>query len=77
MGEIIIRYVGLPPSIKAYTLTDSNDDYNIYVNSALSSIRQQQAVDHELRHIKADHFYSDSPVLQNEQAIMNILGKHK
>ena len=53
MGEIIIRYVCLPPSIKAYTLTDSNDDYNIYVNSALNSIRQQQAVDHELRHIRA------------------------
>ena len=66
MGEIIIRYVGLPPSIKAYTLTDANDDYNIYVNSALNSIRQQQAVDHELRHINADHFYRASSVALDE-----------
>lgn len=66
MGEIIIRYVGLPPAIKAYTLTDANDDYNIYVNSALNSIEQQKAVDHEVQHINAGHFYRTSSVALDE-----------
>ena len=32
MGDIIIRYISMPASIRAYTLTDHNDDYNVYVN---------------------------------------------
>ena len=67
MGDIIIRLVNLPAAIRAYTLTDYNDDYNIYVNNALNSIEQQKAVDHELKHIKEDHFYRDTPVSQDEQ----------
>ena len=66
MGDIIIRLVNLPAAIRAYTLTDHNDDYNIYVNNALNSIEQQKAVDHELKHINADHFYRDTPVSQDE-----------
>ena len=57
MGDIIIRYVRLPASIRAYTLTDNNDDYNVYVNSALNSIERQKAIDHEIRHINGEHFY--------------------
>lgn len=69
MGEIIIRYMNLPASVKAYTLTDPNDDYNIYVNSALNSIEQQKAVDHELEHINADHFTADLSVAEVEQQV--------
>ena len=67
MGDIIIRYVRLPASIRAYTLTDDNDDYNVYVNSALNSIQRQRAIDHEIRHIKGDHFFRDSDVATDEK----------
>ena len=67
MGDIIIRYVKLPASIKAYTLTDDNDDYNVYVNSALNSIEQKKALQHELRHIEGDHFFRGSTVASDEK----------
>ena len=66
MGDIIIRYISMPASIRAYTLTDHNDDYNVYVNDALNSIEQQKAINHELRHIKGDHFYRVSSVATDE-----------
>ncbi len=66
MGDIIIRYISMPASIRAYTLTDHNDDYNVYVNDALNSIEQQKAINHELRHIKGDHFYRISSVTADE-----------
>ena len=67
MGDIFIRYVRLPASIRAYTLTDHNDDYNIYVNSALNSIQRERAIEHEIRHIKGDHFYRNSDVATDEK----------
>ncbi len=74
MGDIIIRLVALPVSIRAYTLTDPNDDYNVYVNSALNSIEQKRAIDHEIRHIKGDHFYRRSSVVADEkEAEMAVL----
>ena len=73
MGDIIIRYVNLPVSVRAYTLTDANDDYNIYVNKELNSIEQKKAVDHEMRHINIDHFYRDSSVTSDEAEAENAV----
>lgn len=61
---LLKKYITL--AINAYTLTDANDDYNIYVNSALNSIEQQKAVDHEVQHINAGHFYRTSSVALDE-----------
>jgi DNA-binding transcriptional regulator YiaG len=56
----------MPASIRAYTLTDHNDDYNVYVNDALNSIEQQKAINHELKHIKGEHFFRISSVATDE-----------
>ena len=66
MREIIVRYIDLPLSIKGYTATDSEDDYNVYINCNLSSFAQQLALEHELRHIDRDHFYRSTLVKQDE-----------
>lgn len=58
MGEVIIRYVNLPLSVKAYTLTDPNDDFNIYINSNHSIDEQEKAKAHELSHIEKGHFFN-------------------
>ena len=66
MGDIIIRLVKMPLSVKAYTLTDTNDDYNVYVNDALDTTQQKKAVEHEMRHIQADHFYRPTTAARDE-----------
>ena len=75
MGDIIIRYVRLPASIRAYTLTDNNDDYNVYVNSALNSIERQKAIDHEIRHINGEHFFRATSVTTDEKEAENSFSK--
>lgn len=72
MGDIFIRYTtGMPASIKAYTLTDSDGNYNVYVNTALNSIRQQEAIEHEMRHIEGGHFFRGTSVKKDEQEAEN------
>ena len=57
MTEIIVRMMALPPHVRAFTMPDAQGDYNIYINSALSSEQQKKSLLHELRHIQRDDFY--------------------
>lgn len=69
MGEIIIRYIDMPNTIKAYTATDANNDYNVYINSNLCFDAQEQAKQHELEHIKKSHLYSSKTAKQCEAEV--------
>lgn len=71
MNEIIVRYQDLPVSVKSFTLTDENDDYNIYINSNLDTFQQREAYNHELLHIKNNHFYRDTTAAIDEADIKN------
>lgn len=66
MGEIILRYLDMPYSCKAFTATDENGDYNIYINAKLGIFEQEKAKQHELSHIQQNHFYSDKSVIKCE-----------
>ena len=59
MGEIIIRYLEVPGTVRAVTMVDEEGDYNIYVNPSLSHEEQRKACRHEMRHIKKNHFYNE------------------
>ena len=64
---IFIRLIPLPYSVRAVTLPNEDDTFNIYVNSNLPEELQKSAVEHELNHIRKDHFYDCNPVWLNEQ----------
>ena len=59
MNDVILRYKEMPLSVEAFTVTDENDDYNIYINSSLCYSTQEKAKQHERSHIKQNHFYSN------------------
>lgn len=67
MADIIYRLVDLPPNIKATVSTSPDGCYNVYINARLNSQQQQQAADHEMRHIYGDHLFRYSDVSQDEQ----------
>ena len=69
MGEIIIRYIDLPLSVNAYTVTDSNNDYNVYINARLGIYEQVKAKKHELDHINKQHFYQNKKAYLCESEI--------
>lgn len=66
METIFIRGVELPPTIRGVTVTDSDGNYNVYINLLLSDEAKHKAVNHELIHIKNNHFENFDPVIVNE-----------
>lgn len=66
MGDIFIRGIELPLTVKGVTVLDSDGNFNVYINILLSYATQQKATQHEIRHIKKEHFYDFEPVIHNE-----------
>lgn len=68
MDNYRIRYVDLPCTVNGLTIEDSDGFYNIYINSKLSVDRQNEAIKHELAHIKRNDFNNEKS-LQDAEAI--------
>lgn len=66
-SNIFVRLIPLPCSVRAVTLPNTDSTFDIYINANLSQELQQAALDHELAHIRKDHFYNDDPVWINEE----------
>lgn len=66
MGDIFIRGIELPLTVKGVTVLDSDGNYNVYINILLSYDTQRKATKHEIKHIKKEHFYDFEPVIHNE-----------
>ena len=65
--EYFVRRVEFPnTAVKAATFPNDDGSFDIYVNTRLSEAEQQRALEHELRHIRLGHFYSDAPIAQKE-----------
>lgn len=65
--EYYIRRVPFPNrSVHAATYPNDDGTFDIYVNALLSESEQQRALEHELRHIRLGHFYSDAPLAEKE-----------
>ncbi len=73
MNDVFLRYKDLPFSIRAFTVTDENNNYNIYVNSRLSITAQTQALKHELKHINNNHFFDNESAKLSEFEVDNFI----
>lgn len=60
MTDYFVRFVVMPPHINAVTLPNDDGTFDIYINSLLDETQKREALAHELKHIKKDHFYDDS-----------------
>ena len=68
MGSyIFVRLVPLPIAVRAVGLPNDDGTFDIYINADLPEELQHKALEHELEHIRRDHFYNDDPVWINEQ----------
>lgn len=54
---IFVRLIPLPRGVKGVTIPNCDNTFDVYINSNLSDQSKRKALDHELRHIKFDHFY--------------------
>lgn len=66
-SNIIVRLISLPVTVRAVTLPNDDGTFDIYINTNLPEELKQKALDHELGHIRKDHFYNEDPVWLNEE----------
>lgn len=58
--EYYVRLVPLPASIDGVTVPNDDGTFDIYLNSNLCEARQQDRLQHEIKHVLEDHFYQES-----------------
>ena len=67
MTDTYIRLVPLPVKVEGVTLPNDDGSFDVYINSRLSPAKQQATLEHELRHIRREHFYLDLPIERMER----------
>ncbi len=60
--DYFVRVVDFPPTVEGVTVPNDDGTFDIYLSSRLSPARRKECLEHELRHIFRDHFYSERPV---------------
>lgn len=74
--NIFIRKIPLPFGVRAFTLPDSQGDYNVYINEKLSYEQQMKSLEHEKAHIDNGDFLSEDTACNIERAALGrILNK--
>ena len=64
--NIIVRYIPLPVSVRAFTVPDSQGNFNVYINSSLSFEQQRKNYEHEVCHIENGDFFRDETATEIE-----------
>lgn len=63
-----VRQVPLPATIEGVSVPNDDGTFDIYLNANLCEARQQECLQHEIKHIIEDHFYQETKtVSQLEQ----------
>jgi len=69
MIDYYVRLVALPRTVEGVSIPNDDSSFDIYLNSRLSPQRQQEVLEHELNHLRREHFYLDLPIsLMERQA---------
>lgn len=66
-SNIFVRLIPLPEAVRAVTIPNDDGTFDVYINAVLPEELQNRALEHELEHIRKDHFYDDDPVYINER----------
>ena len=59
MDDYYVRQLPMPNTIHGFVAPNDDGTFSIYINSNLDISQQRKALEHEIRHIKKDHFYTD------------------
>ena len=67
MIDYYLRLVELPLSVEGVTVPNDDGSFDIYINSLLTEEKRRQVLQHELRHIESEHFYTEMSVAEMER----------
>ncbi len=63
-----VRYVDFPETVRGVTVPNDDGTFDIYISRRLSPAGQRACLEHEIRHIMENHFYSEDEVENLERA---------
>lgn len=66
-SEYTVRLVDLPYGVNGLLVYDENGDPNIYINARSSYDKQQEAIRHELAHLRRNDAYSRRNIRRVEE----------
>lgn len=67
MIDYYVRRVKFPNrSCPALVVPNDDGSFDIYINTLFPPDKQAEALEHELRHLKKDHFYKEEPISKQE-----------
>lgn len=64
--DCFVRLVALPASIDGTVVPNDDGSFDIYLNSRNPEEKRRRWLEHELEHIRRDHFYREAPVAELE-----------
>lgn len=64
--DYFVRYLPFPSRVGAVVIPNDDGSFDIYISSQLTEEAQALRLEHELKHIREDHFYREIPVLVAE-----------
>ncbi len=67
MIDYYVRLVELPRTVDGVSVPNDDGSFDIYINSKLSPARREKALQHELMHLRREHFYVDMPIARIEK----------
>ena len=65
--DYYVRYLPFPARVGAVVVPNDDGSFDIYISSRLSGEAQRERLEHELVHIRRDHFYRPIPVAMAER----------
>lgn len=65
--QYFVRLVDLPERVRGVTVPNDDGTFDVYISLRLSPERRRECLEHELRHICRDHFYSENAVDELER----------
>lgn len=57
--DYFVRYIDLPERVQGATIPNDDGTFDIYINRQICPNKQKLKLEHEIRHIRNDHFYND------------------
>ncbi|MDD6090605.1 MAG: hypothetical protein SO014_02905 [Candidatus Limivicinus sp.] len=66
-ADYYVRLVDMPRAVEGVTVPNGDGSFDIYINSRLSPLQQEETLKHELLHLEREHFYLDIPLERMER----------
>ena len=64
--DYFVRVVELPPAIRGVTVPNDDGTFSVYINAIYDTETQRSTLEHELKHLARDHFYTAAPIAAQE-----------